>query len=78
LGTKRRDDNRITAFRTSGRGLSNADVDISIVSPAPTTVEGSATEDSSVLERTSKQVDKSLIAREKRRRHPPGDRPFRP
>ncbi|RSH85363.1 hypothetical protein EHS25_004759 [Saitozyma podzolica] len=38
------------------------------------------TEDDSAAERTSNLVAKHLnaVAREKRRRHPPSDRPFRP
>jgi hypothetical protein len=38
------------------------------------------TEDDSATERTTKLVQKHLnaVAREKRRRHPPSDRPFRP
>jgi hypothetical protein len=39
-----------------------------------------STEDDSAAQRTAKLVEKHLIAvaREKRRRHPPSDRPFRP
>jgi hypothetical protein len=83
IGTQRRDDIRITGSASSG--LSSEDIDITIISlasqdsqtamlPLATTVDDSA------AQRAAKLVDKHLnaVAREKRRRHPPSDRPFRP
>jgi hypothetical protein len=66
-------------------GLSSEDIDIAIVSLASqdsqtATLPLANTEDNSAAERTTKLVQKHLnaVAREKRRRHPPSDRPFRP
>jgi hypothetical protein len=83
IGTQRRDDIRITGSAASG--LSSEDIDINIVSLASqdsqtATLPLATTEDDSAAERTTKLVQKHLnaVAREKRRRHPPSDRPFRP
>jgi hypothetical protein len=82
-GTQRRNDIRITGSASSG--LSSEDIDITIVSLASqdsqtATLPLATTEDDSAAERTTKLVQKHLnaVAREKRRRHPPSDRPFRP
>jgi hypothetical protein len=65
--------------------LSSEDIDITIVSLSPqesqtATLPLAATADDSVAERTTKLVQKHLkaVAREKRSRHPPSGRPFRP
>jgi hypothetical protein len=83
IGTQRRDDIRISGSAPSGLG--REDIDITIVSLASqnsqtATLPLATTEDDSMAERTAKLVDKHLnaVAREKRRRHPPSDRPFRP
>jgi hypothetical protein len=64
---------------------SQKNVDITMVSVASqdsqnATLPIATTEDDSANERTTKLVQKHLnaVAREKRRRHPPSDRPFRP
>jgi hypothetical protein len=82
IGTQRRDDIRITGSAASG--LSSEDTDINIVSLASldsqtATLPLASTEDDSAAERTAKLVGKHLntVAREKRRPHPPSDRPFR-
>jgi hypothetical protein len=81
--TQRRNDIRITGSASSGLG--REDIDIAIVSLASqdsqtATLPLVTTEDDSAAVRTAKLVDKHLnaVAREKRRRHPPSDRPFRP
>jgi hypothetical protein len=65
-------------------GLTPA-IDIAIISLASqdsqaATLPLATTEDASAAERTAKLVEKHLnaVAREKRRRHPPSDQPFRP
>jgi hypothetical protein len=82
-GTQRRNDVRITGSAASG--LSSEDIDITIVSLASQDSQTATqpladTEDDSAAGRTTKLVQKHLnaVAREKRRRHPPSDRPFRP
>jgi hypothetical protein len=82
-GTQRRNDIRITGSASSG--LSSEDIDITIVSLASANSQTAmlpfvTTEDDSVAERTAKLIQKPLnsVAREKRRRHPSSDRPFRP
>jgi hypothetical protein len=82
-GKQCRNDIRITGLTSSG--LSSEDIDITIVSLASqdsqtATLPLATTADDSATERTTKLVQKHLsaVAREKRRRHPPSDRPFRP
>ncbi|RSH95865.1 hypothetical protein EHS25_000958 [Saitozyma podzolica] len=82
-GTQRKNDIRTTGSAPSG--LSSEDIDFTIVSLASQASKTAAlhleaTEDSSMVERTAKVVEKHLnaVAREKRRRHPSSDRPFRP
>jgi hypothetical protein len=77
------DDIRITGWASSGLG--SQDIDIAIVSLASQDFQTATrplatTGDYSVAERTAKLVEKHLNpeAREKRRRHPPSDGPFRP
>jgi hypothetical protein len=81
--TQRRNEIRITGSASSG--LSSEDIDIAIVSldsqdSQTATLPLVATEDDSIAERTAKLVEKHLnaVAGEKRGRHPPSDRPFRP
>jgi hypothetical protein len=83
IGTQRGDDIRIIGSAASG--LSSEKINIAIVSLASqdsqtTTLPLVTAEDDSATERTAKLVEKHLnaVAREKRRRHPPSDRPFRP
>jgi hypothetical protein len=83
IGTQRRDDIRIIGSAASG--LSSEDIDIAIVSLASqdsqtATLPFVTTEDDPGAERTAKLVEKHLnaVGREKRRRQPPSDRPFRP
>ncbi|GFZ44349.1 hypothetical protein JCM24511_02071 [Saitozyma sp. JCM 24511] len=76
----RRYDIRITGSAASG--LSSEDIDITTVSLASPTaaLRLVTTEEDSAAERTAKLVQKHLnaVAREKRRRHPSSDGPFRP
>ena len=82
-GTQPRNDIRIIGSASSG--LSSEDIDITIVSLASrdsqiATLPLGTVDDDSAAQRTAKLVEKHLnaVAREKRRRHPPSDRPFRP
>jgi hypothetical protein len=82
-GTRSRDDIRIIGSAASG--LSSEDIDIAIISLASqdsqtATLHLVTTEDDSAAQRAAKLVEKPLnaVAREKRRGHPPSDRPFRP
>jgi hypothetical protein len=82
-GTHRRNDIRITGLASSG--LSSEDIVITIVSLASqdsqtATLPLATTGDDSATKRTTKLVQKHInaVAREKRRRHPPSDRPSRP
>ena len=68
-GTQRRNDIRpITIVSLASQDFQTATLPLA------------TTEDDSPAERTTKLVQKHLnaVAREKRRRHPPSDRPFRP
>jgi hypothetical protein len=82
-GNHRRDNIRIIGWAASV--ASSEDVDITIVSLASQESQTAViplvtTEDDSAAQRTAKLVEKHLnaVAREKRRRDPPSDRPFRP
>jgi hypothetical protein len=82
-GTQRRNDIRITGSAASG--LSSEEMDTTIVSLAfqdsqTATLQLTTPDDDSAAQRTSKLVAKHLnaVATEKRRWHPPSDRPFRP
>ncbi|RSH89946.1 hypothetical protein EHS25_001932 [Saitozyma podzolica] len=82
-GTQRRNDIRITGSAPSG--LSSEDIDITIVYLASqdsqtATLPLATNEDDSPTKRTTKLVHQhfNAVAREKRRRHLPSDRPFRP
>ncbi|RSH83679.1 hypothetical protein EHS25_005583 [Saitozyma podzolica] len=76
--------NDIRSTGSASSGLGSEDLDITIVSLVSqashtTTLPLFTTEDNSAAERTTKLVQKYLntVAREKRRRHPPSDQPFR-
>ncbi|RSH95776.1 hypothetical protein EHS25_000868 [Saitozyma podzolica] len=82
-GTQRRNHIRISGSASSGLG--SEDIDIAIVSLASqdsktATLPLAAAGDDSAAERMAKLVHKHLnaVASEKRRRHLPTDRPFRP
>jgi hypothetical protein len=82
-GTQRTKDIRINGSASSG--LSSEGIDVTIVSLASqasqtATLPLTAADNDSAAKRTAKLIENPLkpVAREKRRRHPPSDRPFRP